>query len=198
MKRVFGLSTMLLAAVLAHAADPQTLPNWGPLPSALQDHKLTFVAYDGVSFKAELKENQPRAFSVDVKSTTDAQRYPKGNQIIAHDEIAEVRGSIWKFSFDDFACSAFGPLAYSLPVFLVEELAAKQGFASADDHIALAFLTPVSLAWAAGGLAIAPIVAPIGYLRGRRHYDFRVPSNHGEEDVLSRVVPAPPSACGVP
>jgi|HubBroStandDraft_3_1064219.scaffolds.fasta_scaffold205389_1 hypothetical protein len=180
MKRIIALFTMLSAAVLAQAADRRTLPDWTSLPPQLTGHTLTFVTADGVHLNGKLLKNGPTAFSVDISSTVDVTRFPKGKRTIPYDTISEIHGSIRGFSFRQFADTAFiGPLENAVHAnglfTLFFSIFAENGdptpiAAKIIDTLSI----PFWLGWAAGGLAITPAVAPIGFLRGSEHYDFRV------------------------
>jgi hypothetical protein len=167
-----GILGVLITAGLfggvASAGSMRELADWSALPRRIATHDVKFVMINGSSLKARLVENKATDFVVFTAK--------QGQMTISHASVAEVHASVRHFSFRQYADEAFiGPLDMAIHA---------NGFFSIlpwdDGHTPLplkiidTLSIPFWLGWAAGGLAITPIVAPIGYLRGSDHYDYRV------------------------
>jgi len=167
---------MMGVGALAH---PASLTDWTQLPDKLLGHELAFVTTDGVSLEGKLLQNGAAAFSVDVTSTTDKARFPKGKQNIGHESVAKVSGSIRRMPFRAFANPmVLMPLNNAVHANGLFTLLSDLDGSGSQPPIPLKVVDMVTipfwLGWAGVGLAATPIVAPVSYLHGSDHYDFTV------------------------
>jgi hypothetical protein len=173
-----GILGVLITAGLfggvATAGSMRELADWSALPGQIATHDVKFVMTDGSSLKARLVENTATDFVVFNGK--------QGQMTISHASVAEVHASVWHFSFvRRFSFRKFADVAFIQPLDMAIH---ANGFFSIlpwdDGHtpVPLKIIDTLSipfwLGWAAGGLAITPVVASIGHFRGNDHYDYRV------------------------
>lgn len=180
MNKIALSCALFLAAGFAFGREPVQLSNWRELPFELENHTVTLVTHDGKEVKGKLLQRGLTDFAMDVSATADEARYARGRHAISHYAIAEVHASIRRAPFREFANAAFiQPLSmavhdYGLCAFLWELGGGGTATGRVVCHLVDLLAEPLWLGWAAGGLAVTPLVAPIRFLQGSVDYDFQV------------------------
>jgi hypothetical protein len=168
-----GILDVLITAGLfggvASAGSMRELADWSALPRQIATRDVKFVMIDGSSLKGRLVENKATDFVVFNET--------QGQMTISHASVAEVHASVLRFSFRKFAHAAF-ITPFDMAIHANGIFTLIVGWDGGRTPVPLKIIDTLSipfwLGWGAGGLAITPIVAPIGYLRGSDHYDYRV------------------------